>query len=137
MEFDRVASYVGAAASFALALVLSIPYLLVEGHAELLVAYYGAGPLGAFGAVFLSVLAVVIFLSGERGRADPIVVAGIAVVVGVVLLGVVALWSASITDSLLFSFPPEYSWLEYHAPASVVIAAVVAVAGVVYAWAVQ
>ena len=136
MDLARIVPYVGALSCLVLAIVLSAPYLLVNSEAMLLGSYYGAGPVGIAGAVFLSLLGVVIFLSGERGQADPELIAGIMAVVGVVLFGMTVLWAVSITDTIVFSFPSEYSWIEYHPMLSAGMSAIVAVTGGLYAWAV-
>ncbi|NUE02479.1 hypothetical protein HUB97_08245 [Halorubraceae archaeon YAN] len=136
MELDRVAPYFGAVACFVFAAVLSAPYLIVDSLVAPIGEYYAAGPLGIAGGVFLSVLGVVIFLSGERGRADSDLVAGIMVVVGVALFAMTTLWAVWIPDSVLFSFPQEYSWIEYHPWVSVALSFIIATIGAVYAWAV-
>ncbi|XVH30994.1 DUF7548 family protein [Haloferacaceae archaeon DSL9] len=136
MQLARVSSYLGALACLVVAVALAVPYLVVEGQPELLSAYYTAGPLGAAGTGFLAVLGVVIFLSGERGSADPELIAGIVIALGVALFVFTVLWAVSISESVLFSFPPEYAWLEYHRWAVAVPALVVLAAAIGYTRAV-
>jgi hypothetical protein len=136
MERERLAPYLGAVACLILAALLSAPYLVIESQPQLLGDYYSAGPLGIGGALFLATLGVVIFLSSVRGRADPELVAGIMLVVGVTIFGLTALWALAIDSTLLFSFPAEASWIEYHPWASLAISGVVGGAAAAYAAAV-
>jgi len=127
METEHAASTVGAIACGLLALVVFLPYLLVTGQGSTLAAYYAAGPTGATGVGFLALLNLVVFLSGSRGNADPDLAAGIALVLAVVGVVLALLWSVSIDSTLLFSFPSEYSWIQYHR--WVVVAGSLVVAG--------
>lgn len=136
MELDRIAPYIGALACLILVVVVSAPYLLVEGQPQLLADYYSSGPLGIIGVIFLSTLGTVIFLSSVRGRADAELVAGIMLVVGVTIFLLTGLWAVSIESTVLFNFPPTYSWLEYHPWASLGVSGVVAGASAAYATAV-
>lgn len=137
MERDRFAPYVGALGCLVLAVLLSVPYVVIEGQLQLLEAYYNSGPLGIVGVIFLATLGVVVFLSSVRGRADAELVAGIMLVVGVVIFALTALWAATVDSAVLYSFPATYSWLEYHPWASLAVSAVIAAAAGVYAAAVR
>ena len=136
MDRTRIAPYLGALGSLVLAVVLSAPYALINTQTQLLGDYYGAGPLGITGGIFLATLSVVIFLSSVRGRADADLVAGIMLVVGAAIFGLTALWAVSIDPVVLFSFPSNAAWIEYHRWVSLAVSAVVAAAAVAYAAAV-
>ena len=136
MDRTRIAPYLGALGSLVLAVVLSAPYALINTQTQLLGDYYGAGPLGITGGIFLATLSVVIFLSSVRGRADADLVAGIMLVVGAAIFGLTALWAVSIDQVVLFSFPSNAAWIEYHRWVSLAVSAVVAAAAVAYAAAV-
>jgi hypothetical protein len=136
MERERIAPYIGAVGSLVLAVVLSAPYFAITTQSQLLADYYNAGPLGVVGAIFLATLGAVIFLSSVRGRADPELIAGIMLVVGVAIFGLTALWAVSIDTTLLFSFPSNASWIENHRWVSLAVSAVVAAAAAAYAAAV-
>lgn len=136
MERERIAPYIGAVGCLVLAVVLSAPYFAITTQSQLLANYYGAGPVGVVGAIFLATLGAVIFLSGVRGRADPELVAGIMLVVGVVIFGMTALWAVSVDTTLLFSFPSNAAWIENHRWVSLAVSAVVAAAAGAYAAAV-
>lgn len=133
MNSDEAASTVGVVACLLLLLVLGLPYLVVSDAGNTLGAYYAAGPVGAAGLVFLAPLTVVVLLSGTRGRSDPDLVAGIALVLGVALLGLALLWALSIDRTLLFSFPASASWITSHRWAVVAVAAVIPVSIAAYA----
>lgn len=133
MELDRVVPYLGALACLTLVVVLSAPFLLIEGQSQLVSDYYAAGPLGVTGAIFLAVLGIVIFLSSVRGRADASLVSGIMLAVGLTVFAITALWTVRIESTVLFSFPAEYSWLEYHPWASLALSGLVASAAAAYA----
>ncbi|MFW6382440.1 MAG: DUF7548 family protein [Haloferacaceae archaeon] len=136
MTLDRLVPHVGAAACLVLAAVLSAPYFLVDAQPELLTAYYGAGPVGVVAAVFLSVLGVVIFLSGVRGRADPALVSGIMLAVGVTIFLLTVLWAvtleAAIVENVL-ALDPSAGWLSIHRWLAAATAFVVGAAAALYA----
>lgn len=133
MDVRRIAPIAGAVACLLTVLVLVVPFLVVEGHDQLVSDYYTAGPTGAGGIVFLALLGVVIFLSGERGAADTETIAGVSLVLGLAIFGLAVVWWLNIPDSLLFSFPPEYSWIENHPLAVVGTTFLVVAAGAGYA----
>jgi len=133
MDYDRLAPYLGAVGCLLLAGVASAPFAIIDGQDQLLASYYASGPLGLTGVIFLAVLGIVIFLSSVRGRADASLVAGIMLVVGPSMFGLTLLWAVFIESTVLFSFPPEYAWLEYHPWATVGLAGIVAAASGLYA----
>ncbi len=133
MELDRVVPYLGALACLTLVMVLSAPFLLIEGQGQLVSDYYASGPLGVAGAIFLAALGIVIFLSSVRGRADASLVSGIMLAVGLTVFAITGLWAITIESTVLFSFPAEYSWLEYHPWGSLAVSALVAVMAAAYA----
>ena len=126
MQLDRLLPYLGAAACLVFVAIAAGPFLLIEGHDQLVADYYAAGPLGITGAVFLAGLGAVIFLSGVRGQADPLLVSGIMLAVGVTVFVVAVLWMVSIESTVLFSFPEQYAWLEHHPWTTVAVSGVVA-----------
>lgn len=114
MNAARALSSLGAVACLLVVVVLAAPALVVEGVEELLRDYYTAGPTGAVGIGFFAAIGVVVFLSGERGSADPPIVAGLATVLGLALVVLTAVWIVSMDSTTVFSFPVEYDWIEYH-----------------------
>lgn len=131
MELRQVASRVGALACLMTAIVAAAPFVLVDGNTQLVGAYYGSGPVGLTAVVAFTLVGVVGFASAERGNVEPETIAGGLVVLGVVVVGLVGLWWASVDGTVLYSFPSEYRWIEWH-PTAVVVSslAVLATAGV-------
>ncbi|WP_096391142.1 DUF7548 family protein [Halopenitus persicus] len=136
MNVRHLAPRAGAIACLATALAGAAPFLLIDGHAELLGDYYGAGPVGLTTIVLFAAVGVVAFASAERGNVDPVTMAGGLVVLGVVLVVGSALWWLAIDETVLYSFPQEYRWLEWHPPVVVAASIAVAVVGGGYARAV-
>ncbi|TQQ83327.1 hypothetical protein EGH24_00540 [Halonotius terrestris] len=126
MDLDYLLPHLGAGVCLVLVALLAAPYALIEGQPELVGAYYNAGPLGVAGALFLAVLGIVIFLSGVRGQADPTLVAGIMLAVGLTIFALTVVWAITMESTIIFSFPSQYSWLEYHPWASLAVSGVLA-----------
>ncbi|WP_117591701.1 DUF7548 family protein [Haloprofundus halophilus] len=129
---DAVAT-AGTVASLVLLVAVAVPYLVVTNPEAPLSAYYAAGSVGANSVGFLAAIAAVVFLSGPRGNAEPDLVAGVAVVLGLAMLVLSLLWATAIDQTLLFSFPPEAAWIQNHRWVVVALSAVVAVVAGVYA----
>ncbi|AUX09733.1 hypothetical protein AArcSl_2108 [Halalkaliarchaeum desulfuricum] len=127
MDTARTLSTLGALACLLVILVLGVPALVIEAPDHLLTDYYTAGPTGAVGIGFFAAIGVVVFLSGERGRADPPLVAGLSVVLGVALVALAGVWHLSLDETLVYSFPAEYDWIQHHG--AVVLALTVLVLG--------
>ncbi|WP_101296477.1 DUF7548 family protein [Halegenticoccus soli] len=132
MDTEDVAPAVGAVACLVLLAALAAPYAFLSAPEVGLAEYYASGPIGAAALAFFALVGVVVFLAGRNGSADPDVAAGIALVLGVSALGLSLLWALSINQTLLFSFPPEDAWLEYHRWAVVAAAGLVALSAVAY-----
>lgn len=114
MDTARAFSYLGAVSCLLVVVALAAPALVVEGFERLLRDYYTAGPTGALGIGFFAAIGGAVFLSGERGRADPPLVAGLTVVIGIALVALSGAWILSMEETLVFSFPAEYDWIQYH-----------------------
>jgi hypothetical protein len=130
MDVARSAARVGVVGCLATLVAMGAPYALIAEPGTGLPIYYGAGPLGAGAVAFLAVIQPIIFLSGTRGRADPETVAGMALVVGLAMLGIAVLWALSVPDELVLSFPA--AWMGWHRWAVVATTALVPVASGVY-----
>lgn len=127
MERRQVASRMGALACLITAIVAAAPFVLVDGYTQLVGAYYAAGPVGLTAVVAFTLVGAVGFASAERGNVDPETMAGALVVLGVVVVGLVGLWWASIDQTVLYSFPREYRWIEWH-PVAVAVASITVLA---------
>ncbi|SDM18750.1 hypothetical protein SAMN04487949_1203 [Halogranum gelatinilyticum] len=133
MELEDVAPTVGVVACAALLVTLGVPYVAVSEPGTVLSEYYASGAVGVGGVAFLAVLTVVVFLSGTRGTADPALVSGIALVLGVVTLALAALWALAVDETLLFNLPASAAWMTSHRWVVVAVAAVVPISAAGYA----
>lgn len=133
MDLQDVAPTVGVGACVALLVALAIPYVLITDAGSTLGAYYASGPVGGGGIAFMALLTVVVLLSGTRGTAEPDLVAGIALVLGVVTLALAVVWAVSIDSTVLFSFPPSAAWIANHRWVVVAVATLVPVSAAGYA----
>ena len=107
MNVRHLAPRAGALACLATALAGAAPFLLIDGHAELLGDYYGAGPIGLTMIVIFAAVGVVAFASAERGNVDPVTMAGGLVVLGVVLTAVAGYALIETLGGGLGAIPPE------------------------------
>jgi len=119
MNVRSVAPAAGAVACVLVVAVVALPWLVVEGQAGLVSAYYAAGPVGAGGVGFLALIGVVAFASAEGGNFDPVTMAGGLVVLSAAVFLFAVSWWLALPDALVFSFGAEYSWIERHPPAVV------------------
>lgn len=133
MANDTVAPTVGAVASLLLAVVVFVPALVVSTEGTVVADYYASGPVGVSVVGFLALLSVVVFLAGAQERTEPATVAGLTLVLGLAMLAFSLLWALSVDQTLLFSFPSRYAWIENHRWAVLLLAAVIPVAAAVYA----
>jgi hypothetical protein len=134
MQVQRLAPTVGILACLALLAVAFVPAVIVDATG--VGDYYAAGPTGLAAVGFLATLAVVVFLSGRQERTAPDTVAGFTLVLGVAIVGLSVLWAVSIDQTLLFSFPAEYAWLEWHRIAVPVVSLSILASALVYTRAV-
>ncbi|SFR45703.1 DUF7548 family protein [Halogeometricum limi] len=133
MANDTVAPSVGAVASLLLAVVVFAPALLISTPDVGVADYYASGPIGVSVVGFLALLGIVVFLAGKQERTEPATVAGLTLVLGVSMFAFSLTWAFGIDETLLFSFPAEYSWIATHRWAVIILAAIVPVAAAGYA----
>ena len=112
MEQDRLLAYAGAGACVVLLVVLAAPFALLEQPGTGLSVYYQSGPVGAAASAFLAVIGIVVFLSGERGSADPVTVAGIAVTLAGGLALLTVWWALAVDPENVLSFTA--AWMGWH-----------------------
>ncbi|WP_430504921.1 DUF7548 family protein [Haloparvum sp. PAK95] len=136
MDIRSVAPVAGAVACLLVVIVVALPWLLVEGQSGLVRAYYSAGLVGAGGVGFFALIGIVAFASAERGNVDPVTMAGGLVVLGVAILLFALSWWLAIPETVVFSFSAEYSWIEHHPPAVVLLSLLPQTIAAVYARAV-
>jgi hypothetical protein len=131
MQLQDAAPTVGIAACLAILALFAAPYVLISDPGSGLTLYYGAGPVGAIAVGFLALLNVVVLLSATRGRAEPDLVAGFALVLGLAILALTVLWAGSVPRHVVLGFPA--AWMGNHRWVVVVVAALVPVSAAVYA----
>jgi hypothetical protein len=112
MDLDRLLAYAGAGACVALLVVLAAPFTLLEQPGTGLGVYYQSGSVGAAGPAFLALVGIVVFLSGERGSADPVTVAGIAITLAVGIALLTLWWALAVDPDNVLSFTA--AWMGWH-----------------------
>lgn len=112
MELYRSVAYAGVGGCLAVLAALAAPVVLLEQPGTGLGIYYQSGSIGAAGIAFLAVVGIVVFLAGERGNADPVTAAGIAVTLSVGLVLLTLLWAFAVDPQNVLSFTA--SWMGWH-----------------------
>lgn len=133
MELENPSRLATAAAAVAalLSVVVFAPLALVSGANTTLGAYYAGGPFGLTAVGLLALLSVVVFLSVDQPHTDALLLSGASLVVAVVTLLLAVVWALTLDETVLFSFPAEYAWIEHHRWIVLAVAvALAAVAGV-------
>lgn len=133
MDLEDVAPTVGVGACVALLVALGVPYVVVDGAAAVLGDYYASGPVGVAGVGFMALLTAVVFLSGTRGTAEPDLVAGITLVLGIVTFALAVLWATAVDETLLFNLPASATWMTSHRWVVVAVALVIPASAAGYA----
>lgn len=133
MDASRQVPAIGAIVGLVLAVVVAVPFVVVEGVGPTLGDYYAAGVVGVGGVAVLALLSVVAFAAGRDGATPAPTAAGIAAVLCLAELLLAGSWALSIDRTLLFSFPARYAWIEYHRLAVVALALGAAGTGLWYA----
>jgi hypothetical protein len=131
MEPERAAPAVGIVGCLAVLVTFAAPYVLAAGWAAELGRYYAAGPVGVTAVAFFALLGVVVFLAALRGRTDPDVAAGVAVVLGVGMVAIAVAWASAVSLDVVYGYPG--SWITDHRWYLVSSTVVVGVAAAVYA----
>lgn len=93
------AAGVGVAAATVVVLLVVLPYGLADAGA--VGVYYGGDLAGPPLAGLFAAVAAIALAAGVRGRTDPPLAAGVAVVLGVLVAGLVLLWAAAVSPSLV------------------------------------
>ncbi|MFB6091767.1 MAG: hypothetical protein ABEK02_02015 [Haloquadratum sp.] len=133
VDLDTVVPALGAVACLLLAAIVFLPGLVVTAPNAGVGDYYAAGPFGVSIVGALALVNVVVFLAGAQRRSNPATLAGVALVSGLAMLLFAILWAVAIDQTLLYSFPPAYAWLENHPWIVVTGAAIVAILAGSYA----
>ncbi|MFC7232949.1 hypothetical protein ACFQMM_19225 [Saliphagus sp. GCM10025308] len=122
----------GVVAALAYVFAALAPYVLLEVDTSVLEVYFAAGIAGPNLLSLFALVTVVLFAAGRQARTEPDLVAGVALVLGLVLLAMTALWAVSVPESVAFEAGAD--WFVYHRWFTTAISAVVPAAAVWYAW---
>mgnify|MGYP000654589822 CR=1 FL=1 len=116
MEFENPSRLATATAAVAalLTVVVFAPVALVSGAGSTLAAYYAGGPFGLTAVGLLAIVAAVVFLSVGQPHTDTLTLSGVGLVVAVGTLLLAVVWALTLDQTVLFSFPTEYAWIENH-----------------------
>jgi hypothetical protein len=98
----RPVAYLGAAACALVAVAVLAPYLVVPAAEQQGIGvYYGLGLVNPVGVALAATVAAVAFAAGAEGRSDPVLVAGLLVVVGVFSLAAAGEWALAFREAPL------------------------------------
>lgn len=111
MDDVRLAPTVGIVASVSVMAVLAVPYLLLPPASAS--TYYGAGVFNPLFAGMFALVCVIVFAAGREERSAPELVAGVCLVFGLFILGLTVVWSATVPQEVVLSFPTDAAF-QYH-----------------------
>ncbi|MFB6353699.1 MAG: hypothetical protein ABEJ92_06395 [Halobacteriales archaeon] len=105
------AARVGVVAAAAVVLLVILPFGVADPGA--VGVYYGGDLAGPPLAGLFAAVAAIALAAGVRGRTDPPLAAGVAVVLGVLVAGLVIPWAAAVSSSLVGGMTTVAAF-EYH-----------------------
>lgn len=133
MERSRLAPLVGIVGCLLVVALLAVPYVLVRTAAASSVGfYYSAGAINPLVGGLFAFVGLIVIAAGRQGRTDPGLAAGVALALGVFIVGVTALWAATLPDGVVFDMDAP-AIIQHHRLATIVAAGIVPVAGVWWA----
>jgi len=103
---------IGFAALYAIATL--VPYVAGGVPGGALRTYYAAfGPVGPPYIAVLALVALIVLAAGRQGRTEPDAAAGVALVLGLLVVVLTSMWAFGGVEELVGSLS-EAAWLEYH-----------------------
>jgi len=99
MAADRRAAQLGTASALAVLVLVGLPYAVSSPRA--IAVYYGGGLVGPPLAGLFAAVAAIALLGAERGRTDPPLAAGVAVVLALLVAGLVVPWAVGVSPTLV------------------------------------
>jgi hypothetical protein len=111
MERVEAVALAGAAVAAAAAVLVTLPYLVVDASA--VAVYYDAGPVTPVFVGVLAVVAGVALVSGAQDRSDPATVAGVAVIFALFMAGLSLAWATAVDPAVVAGLPVS-AWFDYH-----------------------
>lgn len=130
MDSARFAPAVGSLASLGVALILAVPYLILDPSS--VAGYYGNGVANPLIAGLFALVSVIVFAAGRAERSDPVLMASVGLVFGLFILVSSVLWAVTVPIDLIQGLPVPQEF-EYHRYVLVLTALVVVLGGVWYA----
>lgn len=128
MEQRRLAPLVGIVGSLAVAGLLLVPYGLVrESPGTSVATYYGTGVVNPLFAGVLALVLIIVLAAGRQERTDPVLAAGVALSLGLFLVGLTALWAVTVPVEVVVGMDAP-TVLEFHRWATVGVAGLVPLA---------
>lgn len=103
----------GLVVSLLVAVLVVVPFTLPDASVPAISTYYEYGLLGGWSVLVTALVAAVVFASGSQGRTDPDVVAGAALVLSLLALGLAAAWALAVPYSLVVEITAR-DWFAYH-----------------------
>lgn len=104
-DSPRLAAWLGVGSAAAVDVLVVVPYALADARA--IAVYYGDSLVGPPIAGLFAGVAAVALLAGARGRTDPPVAAGIAVVLGLLAAGLLVSWALGVSPVLVGGLTTE------------------------------
>lgn len=111
MAIARRPAVLGVGAALVVLVLLVAPYAVVDAGA--LGVYYGGDLVGPPLAGLFSAIAAIALAGGARGRTDPPLAAGVAVVFAALVAGLVVSWALGVSPSLVGGLT-EVAAFEWH-----------------------
>ncbi|PSP67330.1 hypothetical protein BRC70_08280 [Halobacteriales archaeon QH_6_68_27] len=110
MDRRRLAPLVGIVGCLLYAGLLVVPYLLVRTSPGTAVGtYYGTGTINPFVGGFFALVAVIVLAAGREERTEPDFAAGVALVLGLFIAGIAALWATTVPIEVVVGMDaPQY-----------------------------
>ena len=118
MQHRQVAPLVGIVASLAAIALVLAPYLVVDSLS--VGTYYGAAIVGPWLVALFGLVAIIALLAGVQDRTDDATVAGAALVFGIVMVLVTAIWAFSVPQGMVEQLG-QVEALSYHRWALLVV----------------
>lgn len=105
MDRTRLAPAVGMLANVAFLAALSFPF----GTGAVSV-YYSSGVLNPLLGGLFALVALIVFAAGRQERTDPVLAAGVALALGMLIAGMTAVWLATArTDAISITWLHRYA----------------------------
>jgi hypothetical protein len=100
MKSVRTAPLVAIAGCLLVAVALILPYTFETAAGTTVGLYYSSGAVNPLVAGLFALIAVIITAAGREERTDPLLAAGVGLVLGVFVLVIAALWALTVPQDV-------------------------------------